>query len=115
MLAAMRHAEFHNTGNFLAETNAARAMDATRHFLGRNKRTHGLVKDHTLGLAVVRGRRAIPHGKVLQLAFTALVADGAVKGMVNKQEFHNTLLGKLGLLRGGKHLHTRGNGRCTGG
>ena len=111
----MSHPEFHNTSNFLAEANAARAMDATRHFLGGNKRAHGLVKDDTLGLAVMRSRRAVAHSEILQLAFTALVADGAVKRMINKQEFHNALLCKLGLLRGRKHFHTRGNGRCTGG
>ena len=111
VLAAIGHTELHNPRNFLTKANTTRAMNAARHFLRRDKRTHGLMKDNTLGLGVLRGRGPIAHSQILQLALAALIADGAVKRMVDQQKLHDTLLGKLGFLGGCEDLHARGN-RC---
>ena len=45
MLAAMRHAEFHHAGHFLAKTDAACAVDTAAHLLHGHQRTNILVKN----------------------------------------------------------------------
>ena len=56
VLAAADHAEFHDAGDLLAEADAARALDAARHLLGRDQRTQILVEHHALRLGVARTR-----------------------------------------------------------
>src|SRR5690606_1521015 len=53
-LAAVDHADFHDTADLLAETDAARAVYATLHAFGGNERPHFLGCDHALFLAVTR-------------------------------------------------------------
>ena len=114
MLAAERLADFHVAGDFLGEAHAARAVDAARH-VGGDERPHVLVGHHALLFLVARGRRTVAHRQVLQLAFAALVANGAVQGMVDQQELHHPLLGLHRGFRMGPHLHAVGHRRGTGG
>ena len=46
------HTELHHAGDLLAEADAARALDAARHLLGRNERPQILVEDDPLCLGV---------------------------------------------------------------
>ncbi|OIQ84063.1 hypothetical protein GALL_341100 [mine drainage metagenome] len=92
MLAAVGHAQLHDSGHFLAETHATGAMDAAGHFLHRDQRAGVLVEHDALFFLVARGRRTVAHGQILQLAFAALVADRAVERMVDQQQLHHTLL-----------------------
>ncbi|CAM5189309.1 hypothetical protein CDEN61S_03403 [Castellaniella denitrificans] len=112
--APVQHADFHVAADFLAHADAAGAMDAALHLFGRDQRAHGLVEDHALGLLVARGRFAIAHGQVLQLALAALVADRAIQRVVDQQEFHDRALGVDGLGRAGVHHHAVGDRRRTG-
>ena len=50
VLAAADHAELHDAGDLLAEADAARALDAARHLLGRDQRAQVLVEHDALGL-----------------------------------------------------------------
>src|SRR6185312_6297026 len=86
MLAATRHAELHDAADLDAEAHVPRAMNAARHLLGRDERTHVLVEYDPLLFAIARPGRAIADGEVLQLALAALVADRAVERMVDEQE-----------------------------
>ncbi len=114
VLAAADHPELHDAGDFLAEANAARALDAARHLLGRDERAQVLVEDDPLGLGVARCGTAVTHGQVLQLAFAALVADRAIERMVDQQELHHALLRRHRLLGIRPDLHAFGRGRCAG-
>ena len=55
MFAAVDHAELHHPADFLAEADAARAVDAARHLLHRQERADVLVKHHALFFFVARG------------------------------------------------------------
>ena len=115
VLAATDHAELHDAGDFLAEADAARALDATRHLLGRDERPQVLVEDDALRFGVPRRRSAIADREVLQLAFAALVADRAVERMVDQQELHHAVLRLLRLLRMRPDLHALGRRGRAGG
>ncbi|MNX92681.1 hypothetical protein D3C86_1248310 [compost metagenome] len=115
VFATAQHAQFHHAGDFLAEAHATGAVDAAAHFLGGNQRTQVLVEDDALFLLVTRGRAAVAHGQILQLAFAALIADRAVERVIDEQEFHHRLLSGAGLLRAGVDDHAVGHGRGAGG
>src|SRR5690606_16947102 len=70
MLAAVGHAQFHDTGDLLAEAHATGAVDAAAHFLHGNQRSRVLVEHDALFFLVTRGTGTIAHGQVLQLALT---------------------------------------------
>ncbi len=105
----MGHAQLHDTGDFLAETNAAGAMNATAHLFHADERAHILVEHHALFFVVTRGRTAITHRQVLQLAFAALIADGAVQRVVDEQKLHHRLLRLGGAFGLGAHHHALGH------
>ncbi len=113
MLATIEHAQFHDPGHFLAETNASCAMNATGHFLGGYQRADIFVKNHALFFTIARFTTAVAHREILQLAFAALVTDGAIQGMVDQQKFHDAFLRRNGLGRAGVHDHALRNRRCT--
>ncbi|CAM5196625.1 hypothetical protein CDEF62S_00793 [Castellaniella defragrans] len=98
MLAPIKHADFHDAADLLAHADAARAVNAALHLLGRDQGAHGLVEDHPLGLVVARGGFAIPDCQVLQLALAALIAHRAIQRVVDEQEFHDRALRRHGLL-----------------
>lgn len=55
------------------------------------------------------------HRLILQVTFTTLVTDGAIQGMVDKEELHHTLTGLPGQVRVGLDPHTLHHGHSTGG
>ena len=115
VLAPPGHAQLHDAPDLLTEAHAAGAMDAARHLLGGDERTHALVEDDPLFLTVIRHGMTVAHRQVLQLTFAALVADRTVQRMVDQQELHHRLLGLDGLAGMGVDLHAGGDRRGTGG
>ena len=111
VLAAMRHPQFHHTGNLLPETDAARAVNATAHFPHGHQGASVLDGNHALLFLVTRGRTTVPDCEILQLAFTTLVTDRTIKWMINKQKFHDGLLRLDRLVALGPHDHALGHRR----
>jgi hypothetical protein len=58
---------------------------------------------------------AVSHGLILEITFTSLVANRAVKRVVGEQEFHDTLTGLVGDGRVGLDDHARLHWPCTRG
>ena len=114
VLAAMDHAELHHAGHFLAEADAARAVDAAAHLLHRDQRADVLVEDDALFFVVARGRAAVADGQVLQLALAALVADRAVERVVDQQELHHDCWALMRLVALGADDHALRDGRGAG-
>src|SRR5690606_29582898 len=77
VFSAIHHAHFHHAGNFLAETDATRAMDATLHFFGADQRADVFAAHDTLGLAVAGFGTTETYGELLQLTLATLVTDRA--------------------------------------
>ena len=96
VLATAGGAELLDAGDVLAETHAARAVNAARH-VGGDQRPEVLVLHHALALVETRRVAAEAHGEILQLALAALVADRAVERMIDEQELHGRLLRADGL------------------
>ena len=92
MHVAIGHPQFHHPGDFLAEAHTARTVDATAHLFHRDQGADILVEDDTLFLGVAAFHRAVTNRHVLQLAFTALIADRAIQRVIDQQEFHHPLL-----------------------
>ena len=114
VLAAAGGAQFLDPRDLVAETHTAGAVDAAGHVRG-DQRSQVLVLDDALLLRVTGHAAPVTHGQVLQLALPALIADRAVQGMVDEQEFHGGLLRRD---RGGRTCedlhpvhHRRGAGR----
>ena len=114
VLAAVDHAQLHHAGHFLAKAHATCAVDAAAHLFHRDQRTHILVCHHTLFFFKARSSAAVAHCQILQLAFAALVANGAIQGVVNQQELHHRLLGLDGLFALGANDHALRDGRRAG-
>ena len=113
VLTAVDHAQFHDAGHFLAKTHATCAVDAAAHLFHRDQGPHILVSHHALFFFVARTGTAIADRQILQLALTALVANGAIQGVVDQQELHDRLLGLDGLVALGAHDHAlRDRGRA---
>ena len=93
-------------------------MDTPGHH-GLHQGPEVLVLHGPLAQEVVVGEpgpvRAEGHALVLQVALPALVADGAVQGVVHQQELHHALTGLTGEVGLGLHLpavhHGHGAGR----
>ncbi|EWS53923.1 hypothetical protein X551_03268 [Methylibium sp. T29] len=115
VLAAMDHAQLHHAGHFLAEAHAAGAVNAATHLLHGDQRSDVLVQHDALLFLVARGRLAVAHRQVLQLALASLVTDRAVERVVDEQEFHHRALRLERLVALGAHdhalRHRRGAGR----
>ena len=114
MLAPVGHTQLHHPGHFLAETNAAGAMDAAAHLAHADQWPYVFHRYDALFFLVAGGRFAIADRQILQLAFTALVANGAVQRVVNQQKLHHRLLRLDGLVRLGAHHHALGDRRGAG-
>ena len=114
VLAAMGHAQLHAAGNFLAKAHATGAMDATAHLFHADEWPDVLVEDQAFFFVVTRGTTAITHRQILQLAFAALVTDGAIQWMVDEQEFHHRLLRLDSAIGFGVHHHALRH-RCGAG
>ena len=113
MFTTVNHSQFHDARNLLTKTNATRAVNAPTHLRHRDEWTNILVQHHPFLLFVARGGSAVTHGKILQLALTALIANRAVQGMVNQQKLHDRLLGLDGFVALGAYDHPLRNGRGT--
>ncbi len=111
MFATVEHAEFHDAGNFLPEANAARAMDAARHFFRGDQRADFFGYDSTLFFFIARSRCAVSDGEILQLALAALIADRAIKWVIDQQELHDAFLCIDGLVAVRANDHAVGH-RC---
>ncbi len=83
VLAAAAHAELHDSSDFLAETNATRAMNAAAHFFCTYERTKVFMEDDAFFFVVACLGLTVTNGQILQLAFTALIANRAIKRMVD--------------------------------
>ena len=115
VLAAVRHAELHDASDLLAESHAAGTVDAAAHLLHGDQRPHVLAEHDALFFFVAGGATAIAHGQILELAFPALVTDGAIQWVVDQQKLHDRLLRLDRLVALGAHDHALGHRRGTGG
>ena len=79
----MDHAQFHDASHFLAKAHAAGAMNAAAHLLHGDQWAHIFVQHNTLFFFVTRRRAAITYSQVLQLAFTTLIANGAIQRVID--------------------------------
>ena len=105
----------HVARNFLSEAHAALAQNAA---LAVEQNLRGELQRLAIGALCVNEARALAafaHCLVLQGAFAALVADWAIKRMVDQQEFHHAFLGATGNLGGalGLHHHAGGDSLST--
>ena len=114
MFAAVGDADFLVAGDFFGETHAAGAVDAAAHFLRGNQRAHVFGHHGAFGFGVAGGGFAVADGQILQLAFTAFVAHGAVERVVDEQEFHHAFLRLPGHFGMGMHHHAVGYRRGAG-
>ena len=110
----MRHTQLHDTGNFLAEAHATGAMDTAAHFAHADQRAHVFDSHHALFFLVARRRITVADRQVLQLAFAALVADGAIQGVVDEQKLHHRLLRLDSFIALGANHHALGHRRRAG-
>ncbi len=106
VFAAADGAQLFHARNFCHEAHAASAMDAPVHE-GLDERTDVFFLDRALVFHKARATESKRHGLVLQVAFTALIADGAIKRVIDKQEFHHPFAGVLDERRLGGHLARR--------
>ena len=115
MLATTQHAELHDTGNLLTETNTARAVNAAAHFLHRDQWANILGMHNSFFFVIARSRGAITDRQILQLAFATLIADRAIQRMIQQQKLHHIFLRAHCLFTVGTHDHARRDWRRAGG
>jgi len=110
---AIRHAEFHDAGDFLAKANTAGAMNTPAHLLHGDQRPDTLVENDVLLFRVATLHRTVADSHVLQLALAPLIANRAIERMIDQQELHHALLcldRQLGVC---EHLHAIRHRRRT--
>ena len=105
----------HVARNFLTEAHAALAQNAA---LAVQQDLRGQLQGLAVGTLCIDEARALAafaHCLVLQGAFATLIADRAIKRMVDQQEFHHAFLGATGNLGGalGLHHHAGGDSLST--
>ena len=88
VFAATDGAKFLDAGDLGHEADAAGALDAARH-RGLDQRPEVLVLDRALVLGEPRPADAECHCLILQIALAALIADRAIKRMIEEQELHH--------------------------
>src|SRR6185503_12630887 len=108
-VAAEIRAELLDAGDFRAEPDAARAVDAARH-IRRDQGPQILVFDDALPLGVARDAAPEAHREILELALPSLVADRAVERMMDEEELHRRFLRRDRALRAREDLHAFGDG-----
>ena len=89
ILAATNRADFFNASDFFREPNATCALDATRH-RRFDDWSHIFFGNRTLVFFEARSAATISHALVLQIAFTALVANRAIQRVIDEQKLHHT-------------------------
>ncbi|MCY1171720.1 hypothetical protein D9M73_118410 [compost metagenome] len=103
VLATPDRADFLDAGHFLGKADAARALDTARHHR-LDDRPHIFLGDRALILVIARRATAISHRLVLQIAFATLIANRAIKRMVDEQELHHPFARILDHWRVGEDL-----------
>src|SRR3954453_17708143 len=91
--------------NFLAETNAARAENAALVIKRHARAELHRFRLFNFVLQETRLRTAIVDAELLQTAFAGLIANRAVKRMVNQEKFHDAALTFLHQRRVGANGH----------
>ena len=86
-------------------------MNATAHLFHADEWTHVFVCNDAFFFFVTRLGATITHSQILQLAFTTLIADGAIEWMVDEQKLHHRFLCFDGFVRLGANNHALRN-RC---
>src|SRR5690606_23657302 len=104
-----------DAAHFLAKTYTTRAMYASLHAFGGNEGPKVLDEHHTLLFLVARRRGAIAHRQILQLAFSALIAHGAIERVINKKKLHHAFLRSHRLFGLSVDHHAISGWCCTGG
>ena len=114
VVAALEDAQFARFGDLVAEPRAARAEDAAllvEHDLGAQIHDLAFVD---LGLQRhVALIGAVLHVVVLEFALAGLVADRAIDGVVDEQEFEHRGLRRLGSVARGLDDHAVGHARVA--
>ena len=105
MFAPVGHTELHHASDLLTKAHTAGAVDAAAHLLHGNQRPYILDGHYAFVFLIPRARAAVAHCEILQLAFTTLVADRAVKRVVDQQKLHHRLLRFDRLVALGAHDH----------
>jgi hypothetical protein len=103
ILATADQAELGNARHFGGETDTARAVNAAVHDR-LDQRPDIFVFDRALVFLIARVVHAERHGLVLQVALAALVADRAIKRVVDEQELHHPFARLLDHRRVGEHF-----------
>ena len=88
VLAATNRANLFDAGDLFGKTDAAGALNAARHHRF-DKRPHIFFGNRALIFLKTRRTAPISHALVLQIAFAALVANRAIKRVVDEQKFHH--------------------------
>jgi hypothetical protein len=83
--------------------------------VGDNEGTYVFVLDRAFVFVVAAGVEAVVVGVVLEVALAALVADGAVQGVVGQQELHDAAAGVAGGFGVCVNLHGGGDLGAAGG
>ena len=99
--------------HFIAVSDAAETLHAAIH-LGLDQRTEILLGKHALGFNEPAGGRVLM-GKILKVAFPALIADRAIKRMVGEDKFEYRSMGIVDHARGGAHTHALVDRSAAGG
>ena len=89
-------------------------MNASSHG-GLDKGTDILVLDGTFVFSESAFFVSVNSRNILKVAFSALIANGAIKRMISEEEFHNTTSSDSSLLGLGDNLHIRSNLSSAGG
>jgi len=83
-----------NTSDFLSETDATSAVNATSHH-GSHNGTDILILNSALDFTETRAIRTVIHRLILEVTLTTLIANRAIKRVIGKDEFENTLTSLL--------------------
>ena len=113
VLGTTDRAELWHSRDFIPEPDAACAVNTARHIRG-HERTDVFVFNNALAILVTGYVAPIPHCEILQFALAALIANRAIEGMVDEQEFHRRFLRSNRFGRFCEDLHALGNGSRTG-
>src|SRR5690606_14829295 len=103
IFTATDQAKLRNTCHFRREPNTTRAVDAARHY-GFDERADIFVFNGTLVFAEARTISAKSHCLILKIALTALIADWAIKRVIDQQKFHHAFTGLLDHWRIGENF-----------
>ena len=94
ILTTPDRADILDTGHFLGKAHAAGAVNAAGHDR-LHDRPHIFLGHRALVQLIAAAALAIGHSLILQIALSALIADRAIKWMVDQQKLHHAFAGVL--------------------